>query len=220
MSQALKRGSEILENLQEQFKKIQNNFHVFTFFEELPVHKVGKIVEQESAVINCDNEKTRMIHANHMEMVRFDDRSCNEYKKVKDAFQQIHNQSIRNGSQGTMYRPAYSNGNCVSYDRVPEDSRPRNSVQQALPAPQRQAIDLGRVNTVATENYVRLSSRRSSDRSSGATSPRPSSHHLTNRASTTTIGTLGSGTSRRSDQSVPRLNEQEPSYPDESEHRE
>lgn len=219
MSRPLERGSETLEVLQDQFKKIQNNFHLFTFFEELPVHKVGKIVERDSAVINCDHEVTRMIHADHMEMVRFDDRSCNEYKKVKDAFQQIHQQSIYNSSQGTIYRPATFNRNHGSYTRVPEEFAPRNSVQQGLPTSQRQTIDLGRADTITAEDYARLTSRRSSGMSSGASSPRAPVHHLTNRASTTTIGTLGSTTSRRSDQSIPRLNEQEPSHPNETEQR-
>lgn len=219
MSRALERGSETLEVLQDQFKKIQNNFQLFTFFEELPVHKIGKIVERDSAVINCEGETIRMIHSNHMDMVRFDDRECNEYKKVKDAFQQIHRQSIENRSPGAIQRPLNFNENRGSYIRVREDSLPGNSMQQGLAGSQRQTIELGRVNTVTAEDYARLTSRRSSGRSSGASSPRVPVHRLANRASTTTIGTVGSGTSRRSDQAVPRLDEQETSHSNESEHR-
>ena len=220
MSQALERGSETLEQLQDWFKNIQYNFNIFTFTEELPCPKIGRIVEKDSAVINCEHEKQRMIHANHMEMVRFDDRSCNEYKKVKDAFQQVQLQLSRNGLQETRLQASSLNGHRSSYIRVPEEFLPRNSIQQGNSTSQRQTIELGRVNTISTENYLGLTSRRSSHRSSVENSPRASAHTLTNRASTTTIGTVGSGSSQRSDQSVHRLSQRETSHSDQNEQRE
>ena len=70
MLQSLERGNQTLEQLADYFKNIQYNFNIFTFTEELPCPKIGRIVEPDSAVMNCEHEKTRMIHANHMEMVR------------------------------------------------------------------------------------------------------------------------------------------------------
>ena len=220
MSQALKRGSETLVQLQDGFKNIQNNFHVFTFVEELPCPKIGCIVEADSAVINCDHEKRRMIHANHMDMVRFDDRDCNEYKKVKDAFQQIDKQLPKNSMHGTRLQVAGRNGHRGSHFRLREEYQSRESFPQGLPTSQRQTIELGRVNTIATENPLGLATGRSSHRPSAENSPRQSSHHLANRASTTTIGTVGSGASRGSDHSASRHSERESLYSDQNEQRE
>ena len=209
LSRPLERGSETLEVLQNQFKIIQNNFKLFTFLEELPVHKIGKIVERDSAVINCESEETRMIHANHMDMVRFD-KECNEYKKIKDAFQQIHHQSIDSREPEGLHQRPTLNTDSGSYTRLPGSSFSGNSSQQRLSASQQH-------ETITAEDYTRLTSRRSSGRSSGASSPRMLLHHLTNRASITTIGTVGSGTSRRSGQPEPQFEEQAPSRPDGSE---
>lgn len=232
MSSALARGSEVLDYLQDGFKNIQNDFHVFTFVEELPVYKIGNIVEADSAVINCDSEKKRMIHANHMEMVRFDHGNCNEYKKVKDAFQQIHNYLLTNEMQGARYRPVGLEGHRGSYNGLPEgsqptygrgilaESRPRLSIQQGGPTFQQQVNDLGRVNTVRSEEYLALSPRQTNRGSLGASSPRQSSERLANRASTTTLGTIASRASRHSsNSSLPPAREEEPSITDRAEYR-
>jgi len=80
--------------------------------------------------------------------------------------------------------------------------------------------ELGRVNTIRSEELVALSPRQTRYQSSGASSPRPSSDRLVNRASTTTLGTIASGTSRHSSsQSVPRIREQEPPSTERSEYR-
>jgi len=231
MSKALERGSSTLEELQDWFKRIQNNFHIFTFVEDLPCPKIGKIVEADSVVINCDHEKKRLINANHMEMVKFDSENCNEYKKVKDVFTQIH-QHISADEMRGVSQPGRLDSNRGSFVRSPdwsqsrystrtlEESRPRLSIQQGVPTFQQQMNELGRVNTIRSEEHVTLSPRQTSYQSPGPSSPRPSSDRLVNRASTTTLGTIASGTSRHSSsQSVPRIREQEPPSTERSEYR-
>ena len=161
------------------------------------------------------------------------DRGSNEYKKMKDAFQQVHHQLTRQGLQQTRQRAASFNGFRNSYIQVPEEYLPRNSIQQGpaehfprnsiqqglanaqrQPAPQR-TIELGRVNTVATE-YLAPSSRRPA---TVEASPRTFYQNHSNRASTTTIGTVGSASSRGSDQSSHRIAERQPSSPPHIEHR-
>ena len=228
MSQALERGSQTLEQLGDFFKSIQYNFNIFTFTEELPCPKIGRIVEPDSAKIDCEHEKTRMIHANHMEMVRHDDRSSNEYKKMKDAFQQMHQQLSRHGLQATRQRASSLNGSRNSYVQVPDEYLPRdsiqqgpadytfrNSIQQGPAVPQQRTIELGRVNTVATE-YLAPSSRRPV---AVEASPRQFYQIPSHRASTTTLGTVASTSSRGSDQSGSQHTERQPSSPPHIEHR-
>ena len=221
MSRALERGSSTLEELQDWFRKIQNHFHVFTFVEDVPCPKIGKIVEADSAVISCDHEKKRLIHANHVEMVRFGSEHCNEYKKVKDAFRQIHQHISADEVQG-VGQPGRLDNHRGSYVRLPEgsqmrysvgvmgESRPRLSIQPEVSTFQQQMNDPGRVNTVRSREDIALSPRQLSHRSSGASSPKPSSGRLVNRASTTTLRTVESGTSRHSsNQSIPHFRDQE-----------
>ncbi|KAL9124352.1 MAG: hypothetical protein Q9217_006313, partial [Psora testacea] len=218
LSDALKRGSETLEVLQDWFKKIQDNFYVFTFVEELPCPKIGHIVEPESAVINCQHEKRRMIHANHMEMVRFDDGNCNEYKKIKDALKQIHQYGINGRKQEGISSPSRLDRNRGSYTAALEGSRPKSSsAPQGLLTYQQQNISLGRITTLATEQQpVEVFTRRSSDRLPSQGSLGQTSERLANRVSTTTLGTVGSGTSQQSDHSTRSYEDQRSTYADSS----
>ncbi|KAL9098679.1 MAG: hypothetical protein Q9163_005707, partial [Psora crenata] len=209
LSDALKRGSETLEVLQDWFKKIQDNFHVFTFVEGLPCPKIGNIVEPESAVINCQHEKRRMIHANHMEMVRFKHGNCNEYKKIKDAFTQIYQHGIGKRMQGAVGPSGRLDSSRGSYPAALEGSRPKgsNSTQELQQRPkllayQQQNISPGRVNTRTPEELIESFSRQSSNRLTSSDSLGQYSQRLHNRASTTTLDTTWSGASQKSDQSA------------------
>lgn len=215
LSDALKQGSDVVEQLQDWFKKIENNFHVFSFFEEVPVHKIGPIVESESAAIHCQHEKRRMIHANHMEMVRFDHKDCNEYKKVRDAFKQIHQHEVNN----IVYRDVTQPPRRVSIQGMQpgaiEDEGATSSSRQRLAAPPQQRLlehqvsqmSLGHGHQLSVEEIVEPASQQPYHRtSSGGGLAANNLAHLAHRASTTTLATMTSTHSRNSDHSA-RSNE-------------
>ncbi|KAI9830205.1 MAG: Nucleolar protein 9 [Phylliscum demangeonii] len=78
---ALKRGSEVLERLQDSFAGILHNLTIYSFFEDLAVTGVGKIVDDDSATIGCANEVKRWLSANHMDMCKFDGRESKAYER-------------------------------------------------------------------------------------------------------------------------------------------
>ena len=46
-------------------------------------------MERESALLGCCHETEVLIHANHRDMVKFADRTDNDYKKVRDSIGEI-----------------------------------------------------------------------------------------------------------------------------------
>lgn len=88
MLSTLKRGSEVLDRLQDSFKDILEHFAVYTLLEDLGYPKIGKIVEKDSAIIGW-HEKEIHIHANHCDMVKFSESTENDYKKVRTALREI-----------------------------------------------------------------------------------------------------------------------------------
>ena len=204
LSDALKKGSETVESLQDWFKRIEGHFHVFTFIEEVPVYKVGSIVEKEEAAIHCPNEKRRMIHANHMDMVRFGDKTCNEYRKVKDAFRQIHmhQQDIEGGRPRDTRQPprrleTIRNNSAGAIEGL----RPHSFSSQRLleHEPEHSRASLGRVDTLNAAESLEQLPRYSNDRlqTRGLLG-----HSLGNLAYRTSTTTLHSNRSGRSDQSA------------------
>ncbi|KAL2044672.1 hypothetical protein N7G274_002446 [Stereocaulon virgatum] len=85
---ALERGSDVLETLQDNFKNILEGFAVYTLIEEIAYPKIGKIVEKDSARIGW-HEIEVLIHANHSDMVKFASATDNDYKKVKYCIREI-----------------------------------------------------------------------------------------------------------------------------------
>ena len=206
LAEALEKGSDVLETLQEYFKKIENNFHVFSFFEEVPVAKVGHVVESDSAAIHCAHEKRRMLHGNHMDMVRFDDSSSNEYKKVKDAFKQIHAHEIDGVMLRDVTQPPNRLRNRTSFDGGLREPQAIGSNQPRLLEHQASQMSLGSNNTLTVDEIVDRPSpqqRQSnySNHSQSSTESRDSLGRLPYRASTTTLATTSSHNSRTSDRS-------------------
>ena len=202
MLDALKRGSETLETLQDWFKRIQYNFHVFTFVEEIPVHKIGAIVEADSAAIHCEHEKRRMIHGNHMDMVRFGEKN-NEYKKVMDAFRQIHQFNIDNRTSRDIGQPP-RRLETIRQKSLPaiEETKPANkSMNRLLEYHQRPRIE-GRPNTLSVENPFQHMRRHSNERTRSTGVLEYASPHLMHHASSTTLATMSSGQSRQSHHSA------------------
>lgn len=90
--QSLVRGSDVAERLQSNFKDIIRSFAVYTLFEELRYPGVGIVVEKDSALFG-HSETTIPIHANHSDMVKFSDRTDNNYKK---GFRNVISNIVRN----------------------------------------------------------------------------------------------------------------------------
>ena len=88
MLNTLKRGSEVLERLQDSFKDILEHFSVYTFLEVVGYPKIGKIVEKESAIIGW-HEKEYHMHANHSDMIKFASNKENDYGKIRTAIREI-----------------------------------------------------------------------------------------------------------------------------------
>ncbi|KAL8699744.1 MAG: hypothetical protein Q9201_005827 [Fulgogasparrea decipioides] len=199
LADALKKGSDTLETLQDWFKKIENNFHVFTFMEEVPITKIGSVVDTGSAAIHCQHERRRMIHANHMEMVRFDDKNCNEYKKVKDAFTQIHQHDIDGRTREDIWQPPRRlERSRSSFMDAIEGPSSNGSSQPRMLEYQQRPSSFTRINTLAPEEPVEHIARRSNDRLPYLRQ----SELLNHRASTTTLGTVETSHSRSSGYSL------------------
>lgn len=100
----MKRGSEVLERLQDQFKDILEHFSIYTFIEEVGYPKIGRIVEKDSAIIGW-HEKTIYMHANHCDMIKFASETENNYKKVRFAIKEIvkdHHIGVRPEANGML----------------------------------------------------------------------------------------------------------------------
>ncbi|SLM33794.1 nacht and ankyrin domain protein [Lasallia pustulata] len=83
----LKPGSEILARVQDGFHGLlrlrrneESEIAVTCFFEELPLPLVGKVVEMESAIL--PGYASYGIHANHMDMTKFDNKDNAGYESV------------------------------------------------------------------------------------------------------------------------------------------
>ncbi|SLM34046.1 Ankyrin repeat-containing domain, partial [Lasallia pustulata] len=83
----LKPGSEMLAKVQDGFHGLlrlrrneESEIAVTCFFEELPLPLVGKVVEMESAIL--PGYASYGIHANHMDMTKFDNKDNAGYESV------------------------------------------------------------------------------------------------------------------------------------------
>ncbi|KAA6407760.1 MAG: hypothetical protein FRX48_08598 [Lasallia pustulata] len=83
----LKPGSEMLARVQDGFHGLlrlrrneESEIAVTCFFEELPLPLVGKVVEMESAIL--PGYASYGIHANHMDMTKFDNKDNAGYESV------------------------------------------------------------------------------------------------------------------------------------------
>ncbi|KAA6412660.1 MAG: hypothetical protein FRX48_03652 [Lasallia pustulata] len=83
----LKPGSEMLARVQDGFHGLlrlrrneESEIAVTCFFEELPLPLIGKVVEMESAIL--PGYASYGIHANHMDMTKFDNKDNAGYESV------------------------------------------------------------------------------------------------------------------------------------------
>ena len=79
---ALSRGSSTLEGLQSSFAGISDRFSYSTFSEEREYPGIGKIVDDESAILYLPKESRNSIPANHLGMSRFGSVSETGFKRV------------------------------------------------------------------------------------------------------------------------------------------
>lgn len=204
LSESLRKGSDTIETLQHWFKNIENHFQVFTLVEEVPVHKVGAIVEADSAAVRCHHEKRRMIHANHMEMVRFDHKDNNEYKKIKDIFKQAHQQVIYGSRKAGVDPPSRTLDTFRSQSGgLLEGHKPDDFTHRLSSVNQPEQLALGRIESLSLEDLGQTSRRCSNDQLLIRESSARSREQLAQRASTTTLGTLSSSSSHNSQPMVP-----------------
>ncbi|KAE9364277.1 hypothetical protein N431DRAFT_355121, partial [Stipitochalara longipes BDJ] len=87
---ALSRGSEVLERLQDSFSSIVGQLDICSFFEDHAYGVTGsKIVDDDSASLGCANERKWWIPANHSEMCKFKDRKETGYRRVAGALKNL-----------------------------------------------------------------------------------------------------------------------------------
>ena len=79
---ALSRGSSTLEGLQSSFAGISDRFSYSTFSEEREYPGIGKIVDDESAILYLPKESRNSIPANHLGMSRFGSVSETGFKRI------------------------------------------------------------------------------------------------------------------------------------------
>ena len=204
LSESLRKGSDTIETLQHWFKNIENHFQIFTLVEEVPVHKVGAIVEADSAAVRCYHEKRRMIHANHMDMVRFDHKDNHEYKKIKDIFKQAHQQAIDASRTAGIDPPLRSlDGLRTRPAGLLEGHMSDIFAHRLSRVSQPEPLTLGRIESLSLEDLGQTSKRSLSDRLLMQDSSARSHEQLAQRASTTTLGTLNSSSSHNSQPLLP-----------------
>ncbi|KAL3469230.1 alpha/beta-hydrolase [Aspergillus californicus] len=95
--EVLETENQFLESIQIEFwamvrelREGGRRFEVTSFFEELPMPVVGKVVSKESATLDGYNSIT--IHANHRDMVRFGSTADNGFKRLLGELQRWESQ--------------------------------------------------------------------------------------------------------------------------------
>lgn len=104
---ALCRGSETLERLEHSFAGVSVNLNIFSFVEDMPMATIGKasrkarylchssaerhhqVVDDDSASLGFPNERKICIHANHVDMVKFNNRQDLGYRRMSGAIAEL-----------------------------------------------------------------------------------------------------------------------------------
>jgi hypothetical protein len=95
---ALRRNSETLELITDQFVPLMKSFHVFFFWEEVQTsfgHRSGFIVEESSAAPILDNTERSGIDATHSSMVKFSKTNSSSYRTVIEALRRYCREAPR-----------------------------------------------------------------------------------------------------------------------------
>ncbi|KAJ6092418.1 hypothetical protein N7467_004387 [Penicillium canescens] len=115
--QALAPGSEMLDNLQQEFHTMLEDYRrnhgktleMYCFYEELEVTGVGKVVSNQSAILT--SYPNRSIHGNHIQMTKFSSPQDPGYKAVSDQLwlwvSEIESQQDQVPMQAGNLRPGY-----------------------------------------------------------------------------------------------------------------
>ena len=85
---AIKRDSETLQAINDQFIQLMNQFRIFFFWEERETEfedGKGFVVEESSAAPIIGNTERAGIHENHLQMVRFSSNQTSSYRTVIEA---------------------------------------------------------------------------------------------------------------------------------------
>ncbi|KAI9761267.1 MAG: hypothetical protein M1840_001991, partial [Geoglossum simile] len=108
--QTLKPDSHILENQRDQFTTISKDLPIVCIREELPT-AVGMIVSESSANIDGFHVRRDAINANHMDMVKFDNRGDVGYQRVCGHILRLIGEaaeSKRKQTPSTSVKPVFS----------------------------------------------------------------------------------------------------------------
>ena len=85
-----RRGSEVLERLQDSFSGIGSRFSICSFFEDQAYGGgAGKIVDDDSATLGYPNERKQWIPANHSNMCKFEDEKDIGFERVAGALYEL-----------------------------------------------------------------------------------------------------------------------------------
>ncbi|KAG8529051.1 uncharacterized protein KY384_005686 [Bacidia gigantensis] len=102
---ALTRGSEILERLQDSFCGIVGRIQIFSFFEDIAFGASGKIVDDDSASLGLACERKQWIPANHSEMCKFKSASELGYERVAGGIAELIEDAMETRARGDgLYR--------------------------------------------------------------------------------------------------------------------
>lgn len=86
---ALSKGSDLLEDLQENFSRWIDRFSIKTIIEDKEYGNLGKIVDKATATLGVTNEDVIHIPANHSDMCKFGSDTDIGYERTSDAIYQI-----------------------------------------------------------------------------------------------------------------------------------
>ncbi|KAI9778144.1 MAG: hypothetical protein M1839_008353 [Geoglossum umbratile] len=108
--QTLRPDSHILENQRDQFTTISKDLPIVCIREELPT-AIGMIVSELSANIDGFHVRRDAINANHMDMVRFDNRRDVGYQKICGHILILIGEAVeskRKQTPSTLIKPVFS----------------------------------------------------------------------------------------------------------------
>ncbi|KAH6975963.1 NACHT and WD domain protein [Ilyonectria sp. MPI-CAGE-AT-0026] len=81
-------GSTSAQRINDDFLKYANDLTIFSFYETLPMNiRISSriIVEKNSAILGCSNERVQYLNADHKDICKFDSREDPNYVTLKNA---------------------------------------------------------------------------------------------------------------------------------------
>jgi hypothetical protein len=149
--------SEILANVEQDFQQLLlkpehiNRTKIFCFYEEIAISIVGKIVPEESAIL--EQYSNASIHANHMDMARFSSEADNGYLAVSGVLKgwiDALEKPVDEDDQKSRFDSDYNTKDALPTERTSaNESRDRNGSSSLLVG-QIQAINMAENQRVVT----------------------------------------------------------------------